>query len=158
MIHTDKSRDDLMQNVNMQTCLDIFGKVCDYSTVKTVIAVLALILSYVFGDIKGATPLLIIYILVIFDTITGLVKAGKAGEISSSKFFRAAVKFFVYTILIVACRLFDKVLPTPFAAVIMESYLSVTEMISLLENAHAIGVPMPPKLMKYLRVLKDESK
>jgi toxin secretion/phage lysis holin len=99
----------------------------------------------------------IIFTLIIFDTITGFLKAFKRNEVSSSGFFRFALKLLVYFILLATGSILDKVLPLPglFSALtVMASFLAITEALSILENIAGLGYAVPAKLISLLKFTK----
>ena len=99
-----------------------------------------------------------VFILVVIDLITGVAKSMKNEHPSSRGFFRSAIKLCVYFMMILTAKLVDKHLPYPFASSIMNSFLVVTEGISILENIYLLGYPVPTVLVKKLKVFIDKGK
>ena len=100
-----------------------------------------------------------VFILVIIDLITGVAKSLKHEAPSSRGFYRSAVKLLVYFLMVLVARLVDKHIPYPFASNIMDSFLVLTESISILENIYLLGYPVPTVLVKKLQVyIKDNKK
>jgi len=97
--------------------------------------------------------------LVVFDTMTGFLKALKAHNVSSSGFFRFVTKFIVYFILLGTAAIIDKVMPTDMfvsALALMAGFLVLTESLSIMENIAGMGYSVPSKLVKFLRLAKME--
>lgn len=136
------------------TAWGIFSKIFSAAHIKAVVATCGLALSWVF---EGESQVLIsVYLLLIIDTITGLAYAGKTKQISSRGFYRVAIKCMVYFVMIVVSRIVDKHVPIAFAAPIMDSFLVMTEALSILENLSKCGFPVPTKLVKLLQIYWDK--
>lgn len=99
----------------------------------------------------------IVLVLILFDTITGYLKAYKRDEVSSSGFFRFALKLLVYMILLGTGALLDKLTESglPIHALsITASFLAITEAISILENISSLGFAVPGWLLNVLKKSK----
>jgi len=97
----------------------------------------------------------VLFILVILDTITGVMKGFKHKNLNSRKFRDTAHKIILYSILIISAHQLVRLTPMlqwfeDFVVV----YLAVTEVLSIIENAHVLGVVLPEwvseKLCRYL--------
>ena len=98
----------------------------------------------------------ILFILVVIDTITGLSKGIFQKNVSSKRFFATGWKLFRYFLLILASHQL-----TRYAEFLVwfehfiVLFLAVTEMISIIENLHVLGIPVPTwaveKLESYLK-------
>lgn len=97
-----------------------------------------------------------VFVLVLIDLVTGVAKSMKNEHPSSRGFFRSATKLTVYFLMILTSKLIDKSLPYPIASSIMNSFLVVTEGISILENIYLLGYPVPTILVKKLKVFIDK--
>lgn len=96
----------------------------------------------------------VVFVLLMFDTITGLMKAFNCHSVSSSGFFRCALKLLVYLILLATGALLDKLVPlgTLISALsIIAVFLSITESLSILENIAGLGFEIPKKLVNLLK-------
>jgi toxin secretion/phage lysis holin len=101
----------------------------------------------------------IVLAFVALDTLTGVLKAFKQSQISSSGFFRVAAKVVVYTILLASGALLDKIVEMQnfFSGLSMiGAFLSTTEAISILENVSALGFKTPRKLLSVLKFVQDD--
>ena len=135
-------------HINVRTCREILHNVFDMGWIKATGAIILCGYDWIVLDNR---VLVAVYLLIIFDTITGLLLACKRKEVSSGGFFRVAMKCCMYFILILTGRLVDKVVPYAFAASIIESFLAVTEGLSIMENLSGLGFPVPIKLVKMLK-------
>ncbi|MCH9665270.1 MAG: phage holin family protein, partial [Gammaproteobacteria bacterium] len=62
-----------------------------------------------------------------------------------------------YTLMIMTGKLIDKNIGFTFAAKIIEVFLSCTEGISILENIEALGYPVPSKLVKKIKSIRNKN-
>ena len=143
-----------LTHFNLNTCKNILLNVGDHGFLKAITATLFCAYSYLFNDGSVLIP---VFTLVIFDSITGVMKACKAKELSSQGFVRVAMKFTAYLIMIATAGVLDREFPGQYATTSMKSFLMVTEAISIMENIGALGWPVPLKLLEYLKVHHDAS-
>lgn len=134
---------------------NVWDNLCAQWALKSAGALFLTLMEFVFGT----TPhfLGVVLGLIVLDTCTGVWKAAKQGNVSSRGFFKFSAKILVYWIMLAAAALVDKSLPFKFALPIMISFLSLTEMISILENVAILGWPVPTKLVKTLRDYNDKT-
>lgn len=100
-------------------------------------------------------------VLLIFDTITGLVAAAREGHLSSRGFSRFLVKGLVYMSVIIVAGEMTKIVPglspmrdTAIGAVI--AAIGVTEGISILENSLRLGWNVPEPLRSWIQTRLTE--
>lgn len=134
---------------------DILEKITSNIDIKLVLSGLSFIGEFIFKAHQEA--LLTVFILIILDTVTGLIKAAKNKEVASRGFFRVTVKVLIYAILMAVASLVDKTLPIAMAMPIMYTFLAVTEGISILENISASGFPVPTKIVDMLKSVKKDA-
>lgn len=149
----DPSKIPYVEHFSMTNLRQIFHKIAEDGWLKGVIAVCATGVHWIFDSRTEA--LVTITALIFLDTLTGALKAWKAKKLSSGGFFRFALKCVVYFILMATAALVDKVMPIPFASIIMVTFLAATEAISIMENLGAAGYAVPTALLKRLRALRD---
>lgn len=128
----------------------------DHGVLKLLISVVMAIHYWLFPTKSELAT--IVFALVVFDTITGVINAYKHDELSSSGFFRFSIKLVVYYILLATSSLLDRLLivDLPISAVSLTcGYLSTTEALSILENIAGAGFPVPPWLMIMLRMANN---
>lgn len=133
-------------------------------TFSALIAVAVGALSSYF--LKLFIPLVVLLLVMLLDWITGLSKAWKRGELSSRVGLQGLIKKVGYLAIVVVAGVMDWLfdyglsiagidfkLPFLVAAIVMV-WLIINELISILENVAALGVPVPPFIKKLLARLK----
>lgn len=106
------------------------------------------------------TSVIIIFIMIILDTITGVACAIKAKRFNSRALRRNIKKVIIYGGSIITVRLVEigvlQNMDTILFTQIMAGFLIVTEAISVLENLTILGLPLPIDffniLFKYIRI------
>lgn len=138
-----------------------FNKV---NVISLIVAGLSVELSIYFK--KLLIPLAIMLIAMAIDYITGLIKAYVLKELSSKKGMAGIFKKFAYILVVVVgiiadylCKLFIAEFDINFTftipiALLLAIWLTINELISILENLNAINIPMP----KFLQVLISKLK
>ncbi len=113
-----------------------------------------------------AVPLIILFIAMIVDYITGITSAYINRELSSKTGLRGIIKKISYIALVVVAMGADYLIYGGFSAiniqvdydlwfsVLVTIWLIINEMISILENLVKIGVPIPGFLTKLIGKLK----
>ena len=113
------------------------------------------ILSYLLG---GFDSLLTVFsIIILVDTVTGMLKAWNLGEYQSSKFRSGFVKKSGYLLGIILTVQIDVMLDSNGAlrdAVL--TFFVVNESFSIIENLGQMGVVFPNVLTNALKVLKEK--
>lgn len=139
-----------------------FNKV---NVISLIVAGLSVELSIYFK--KLLAPLIIMLIAMAIDYITGLIKAYMQKELSSKKGMIGIFKKFAYILVVVVgiiadylCKLFIAEFDINFTftipiALLLAIWLTINELISILENLNAINVPMPKFLQTLISKLKN---
>ncbi len=139
-----------------------FNKV---NVISLIVAGLSVELSIYFK--KLLVPLVIMLIAMAIDYITGLIKAYMTKELSSKKGMLGIFKKFAYILVVVVgiiadylCKLFIAEFDINFTftipiALLLAIWLTINELISILENLNAINVPMPKFLQTLISKLKN---
>lgn len=133
---------------------DYLYEMCNHIGAKCVASIVGILLQFHFGDISR--PLLVaIFMLILFDFITGIWAAKITGEsIKSSKIFRTAWKFVLYFMVVSAGYFAELVIGMElYIAKTIMIFLALTELISILENAEKGGYNMPTQLYNKLKEL-----
>lgn len=116
-----------------------------------------------------AIPLVVLLIAVCVDYGTGLIKAYYAAELSSKIGFKGIVKKLMYFVIVAVGMGVDWLIEYALGkggitysgvfaiAIIVIIWLVINEMISILENLAAIGVPVPKFLLKIIEKLKNSA-
>lgn len=109
------------------------------------------ILSFLFGNLYS-DALTAIVMLMVFDTVLGVVAAYATNEpITSRRFGRSVVKGIIYMTSISAGYFADLTIPYAFIQSTMIGFVGVTEFISILENIGRLGYKTPKKLLNSLQ-------
>ena len=114
-----------------------------------------------------AVPIFVLLGVMILDYVTGMVKAYMAAELCSRTGIRGALKKLCYMIMVAAGAVVDYLLQGAmvqagvdlhielFFGLLVAIWLIINELISILENLAAIGVPGFPALAKMVQRLKS---
>lgn len=124
---------------------------------NAVTAVIGGILGFMFGKLDGLFITLIA--LVIFDYLTGVVKAIIKHKLSSSVSYKGILKKFLIFLLVATANVIDFYVIGD-NGVLRNSVIMLfiaNEGISIIENSAQLGVPIPNKLRNVLQVLKKKS-
>lgn len=139
-----------------------FNKV---NVISLIVAGLSVELSIYFK--KLLVPLAIMLIAMAIDYITGLIKAYVLKELSSKKGMAGIFKKFAYILVVVVgiiadylCKLFIAEFDIDFTftipiALLLAIWLTINELISILENLNSINIPMPKFLQALISKLKN---
>lgn len=122
--------------------------------IKLVVSLMIYACQWLFQT--SGEAIVVVYCLVMLDTMTGIMIACHKGQLSSSGFFRFAAKLLVYLILMATASLVDKTMPIKMAIPLTYSFLAVTEAISIMENLSLLGYPVPSKLLKSLKIMNNK--
>lgn len=142
-------------HVTFDSLKEIIYKLLDHWHLKAVFAYLALLISWTFnGQVE---VIFVVTSLLLIDVITGTMVAFKTHTFSSRGFFRSPVKFLVYFLMLIVSRLADKSLPVQVLSPVMDSFIVVTEAISILENIYKLGFPVPHILVKRLKAYYEKN-
>ena len=126
------------------------------TVLKTTVAVLGAGLVSYLGTL--AVPMLVLLGVMLLDYITGMIKAYIRAELNSKFGIKGILKKLCYMVMVAVGAAVDYLLR---GAVIGAVWLTINELISVMENLAAIGVPGFPRLQRILRRLRrtvaDES-
>ena len=122
---------------------------------KSVVAIGGAAASYLFGGWSALLSILLTF--VVLDYISGVLAAGKEGKLSSEVgLWGIAKKVMIFAIVAVA-HLVDTALGDAHifrdAAIF---FFLANELLSVIENAGRIGVPIPPMLQRAVEVLRNK--
>lgn len=128
-----------------------------------VAAALGVLSSYL---VQLVIPLAVLVVAMLVDYVTGMAKAWNAGELCSRIGIRGILKKLGYLVIVLAAMGVDYLLRYGMAqvgihiqvefllAAIATVWLIINELISILENVAALGVPVPGFLLKLIKKLK----
>ena len=106
-----------------------------------VVAVAGSLITYLFGGWTALIHILVAFVVI--DYVTGVLAAGVNGKIDSSVGMRGVAKK-VFIFVIVACgHLVDGAMGTADIVDAAIYFYIANELISILENAGEIGLPVP---------------
>lgn len=115
----------------------------------------AILFSFFFGDFH-TQALTALFMLVMFDTVLGIMATKAEGKaFTSKKFARLPGKMFVYFVGISGAMFADTTIGLPFIQTSMIAFMGVTEFISILENMQRLGYETPKKLLNQLKDFKS---
>jgi toxin secretion/phage lysis holin len=121
---------------------------------KTIITVIGAVIGYLWGW----SPLLpILLIFVVLDYISGMMAAFTEGKLNSSIGFRSIPKKIMIFVIVSIAHLIDTSFGDShmFRDAAIFFYLA-NELLSIIENAGRIGLPIPNQLTKAIEVLKGK--
>jgi len=108
-----------------------------------------LLVQFSFGSI-GFSIVAAVILLIIIDTITGLIGAYKQKQpITSKRFFDSVVKLLLFPMIIAAASITQTAIGTTilFIPQIVAGYLAMHEFLSIVENFGKIGYKIPQKIL-----------
>jgi phage-related holin len=115
--------------------------------------------SFIFASVlKALTPSVIgtVVLLVLIDTITGLVVAVKKKKVSSKKWYKSLIKLSNYCALIIVGGLAGDISLLSWLSSTFLLLIVITELISILENISIIQPDLiPENIIRVLHLLKD---
>ena len=136
--------------------------------IKVVFITIFTAMHSVFGVLT--IPFLFLVLTNIIDYVTGIAASARRGErVSSSKGFWGIVKKIFMWLLVLVGYIVDYAVMAIGAtmnidinlgcivALAVIFWLMANELISILENIHDVGVPMPPFLMKLVEFIKEKT-
>ena len=130
--------------------LEIFGIRMHY---------IAAIVGGVIGFLFGAwdLPLQILLTAIVLDYVSGMLKAFYLGEVSSRAGYKGLIKKVGILFTIVVANLTDLILGVHIFRSAICMFFCMNELISVLENISALGIPIPDILKDKLIQTKGNS-
>ena len=118
---------------------------------------IGLILGGIGGFLFGQwdLPLQILLAAMVLDYISGMLKAFYVGDVSSRKGYKGLIKKVGILFTIVVANLTDLILGLTIFRSAICMFFCMNELISVLENISAVGVPIPDVLKDKLIQTKD---
>lgn len=116
------------------------------------------VMGFLIGDFDGLFKALLV--LIVADYITGVIVAVVRKKLSSEIGAKGIAKKILMLIIVAVANVLDVQIIGGGAALrnITIIFYAANEVISLLENTGALGVPYPQKLMDVLEQLKNREK
>lgn len=121
-------------------------------------------IAYLFGGWSSA--IIVLLICMAIDYLSGLIVAGvfhaspksKHGGLESKAGWKGLLRKFVTLMIVVVANMIDKLLGLTYIRDAVVIAFSLNEVISIIENAGLMGVPIPAALMGAIDLLQDKSK
>jgi toxin secretion/phage lysis holin len=117
-------------------------------------------IGWIFGGWTGLLPILLVFMVI--DQTSGLLASYVEGKLSSKVGFRGIAKKIMILCVVVVCNLIDQafILQDIYSGQIVRDgaivfYLG-NELLSFIENAGRMGVPLPAQLINAVAVLKGK--
>lgn len=131
--------------------------VLDSFFAKFVPTLIVPVAGFLFG-FENFLSLEALLVLIVIDFITGITSAKVSGQpIESRKVAKSAFKIAVYGLLVSAAHLTETIAPgTTFMVETMTTFLALTELISILENAGKLGFAVPKRWLNQLHKWRDD--
>ncbi|ALQ69372.1 phage holin family protein [Bacillus thuringiensis] len=124
---------------------------------KTFIATFGVFCGYFLGG--WDTTLKVLVIMVAIDYLTGVLAAGFNGELKSKVGFKGIVKKVMLFLLVAAATQADAIIGTNNAIREETIFFFISnELLSLLENAGEMGIPLPQALTNAVEILGGKQK
>ncbi|MCU5705689.1 phage holin family protein [Bacillus wiedmannii] len=124
---------------------------------KTFIAAFGGFSGYFLGGWNATLKILVT--MAVIDYLTGMIAAGYNGELKSKVGFKGIAKKVVLFLLVGVATQLDTILGSNSAIREATIFLFIgNELLSLLENAGRIGIPLPSALTNAVEVLGSKSK
>ena len=115
------------------------------------------VLGFMYGEVNGLFWALIAFMAL--DYITGVIVAIIEKRLSSEVGFRGLAKKFLILIFVAVGHIADTYIlgGTPAAMSAVMLFYIANEGISIIENAAALGLPVPKKLTSIMEQIKNKS-
>ena len=127
------------------------------SFIKFFIAVGASIVTYLFGGFDSL--LLVFTAMVVIDYVTGLLASGVEGKLSSKIGFKGiAKKIMIFALIAIAHFIDQFVGNTHLIRDATIFFYMANEILSTIENAGRMGLPIPTFLRNAVTMLRNKSK
>ncbi len=119
---------------------------------------LGVVLAFMFGELTGLFWALICFMAI--DYITGVTVAAVNKTVSSKAGFKGLAKKLIILLFVSVAHIADTYIMngTPAAMSATMMFYIANEGISIIENASALGLPVPARIKKILLQLTDEEK
>lgn len=123
---------------------------------KTGAAAIGAMVGYLFGGWSELLGILLAF--VVMDYVTGVLAASKEGTLRSAIGFKRIPKKVMIFVLVAVGHLIDRAVGTNglFRDATIFFYLA-NELLSIVENAGRMGLPVPEQIQQAVEVLKGKS-
>ncbi len=123
---------------------------------KWVITIVGTLLTWLFGTWSITLGVLIVFMGL--DYLTGVLKGYVLKELSSDIGLKGLARKAIILVVLIVAVMLDRLMGNEnwlFRTLVCSFYIA-NEGLSIIENAGALGVPIPKKILDALAQLKDE--
>jgi toxin secretion/phage lysis holin len=122
-----------------------------------IVALIMTGLTFLFGEFNGMLAALIAFIII--DYITGIVAAAFNKKLSSAKGAKGIAKKVAILLIVTLGHIIDVNIigSGSYLQTMIILFYIANEGISIIENAHTLGLPIPAKLVEILEQIKQKS-
>lgn len=127
-----------------------------FAWVRGCLSLLAGMTSYLYGNMNGL--LIALFVSIVLDYATGIIKAGIKKELSSEIGFKGILKKMLILMVIALAHLIDNCVGSgeTWRNIAIVFYIC-NEGLSILENIIACGVPIPEKIKNALQAMQEDN-
>lgn len=127
-----------------------------FAWIRGVGSLCAGVLSYLYGEMNGL--LIALFVAIVLDYVTGLIRAGIKKELSSAIGFKGILKKMLILVVVALAHVIDNCVGSgeSWRNIALVFYIC-NEGLSILENIVACGVPIPEKIKEALQSMQDEN-
>lgn len=125
--------------------------------INSIAGAVGAVLGFMYGEVNGLFWALIAFMAL--DYITGVIVAVIEKRLSSEVGFRGLAKKFLILVFVAVGHIADTYIlgGTPAAMSAVMLFYIANEGISIIENAAALGLPVPKKLTSIMEQIKNKS-
>lgn len=125
--------------------------------IDSIAGAVGVVLGFMYGEVTGLFWALIAFMAL--DYITGVIVAVIEKRLSSEVGFRGLAKKFLILVFVAVGHIADTYIlgGTPAAMSAVMLFYIANEGISIIENAAALGLPVPKKLTSIMEQIKNKS-
>ena len=125
--------------------------------INSIAGAVGAVLGFMYGEVSGLFWALIAFMAL--DYITGVIVAVIEKRLSSEVGFRGLAKKFLILVFVAVGHIADTYIlgGTPAAMSAVMLFYIANEGISIIENAAALGLPVPKKLTSIMEQIKNKS-
>lgn len=141
---------------NLSYCVDLVKDICSVWYYKILFSAFIVAFTYFFDPIHTKV-LFSLFVLMMADFITGIgATMVRKEKIQSHKISRTAIKVMIYFGTIALCRISEESVHLFWIDDTAIGFLTLTELISNLENVGKMGYETPINLIKKLKLIKKK--
>lgn len=140
-----------------RTLTEIAADVFHHPGAKSIFAFFVYIFTYLFGSSDMFTSIAVPILLLLFlDAVTRFCLSIKDKEVNENILAKSAMKLFIYCSYIIMGRVVDHDIPGDYATMAFKGFIIGTECLGITATLGKLGVPLPPKLLKYFSAFTDD--